>query len=216
MYLSRMLPILVTVLLLAGLPPTAAAQVVQPIDPVNPPPGIYSYAVKFVCGFQKGNTGVLINNDGSLTSFGEPTVKAGNYATDINIYNPGNDTLVTKKVLFLVEDGIPVGREPKFVEPMAFDEIGLPTCTATMDDCNRLAELFPPPSPFSLRIGYLVLTSRVPLDVTAVYTAELCSDWTITGAGAMCSTPITIGGISPFSSGISIDVEQIDAKFIPQ
>ena len=192
----------------------APAQVVQPVDPVNPPDGIYSYAVKFVCGFQKGNTGVLNSPLGQL-SYGEPTVKAGNYATDINIFNPGQDTEIEKRFLLLVEDGNPVGREPRFVEPSAFDGIGLPTGHATMDDCNRLAELLPPASPFSLRIGFLVLTSKQPLDVTAVYTAALCSDWTIVGPGKMCSSS-SAANTNAFSTAVSIDVEQIDGKFIPQ
>ena len=217
MHLTRIIPLLAAALLLSALPQPVAAQVVQPIDPLNPPEGTYSYAVKFVCGFQRSNTGLLSQDDGTFLSFGEPTVKAGNYATDINIFNPGLDTEVDKKVLLVVEDGIPVGREPRVVEPVAFDSIGLGSCQATMDDCNRIAELFPPPSPFSLRIGFLVLTSKQPLDVTAVYTAELCSDFVLTGnPGTMCSTPYTFFNISPFSTSLSIDVEQIDGKFIPQ
>ncbi len=206
---------LTAAVLLSALPRPSEAQVVQTIDPVNPPEGTYSYAVKFVCGFQARNTG-LLNTPFGLQSYGEPSVKAGNYATEINIYNPSKDTEVQKKFLFLVEDGIPVGREPQIVEPLAFDAIGLPTCTATMDDCNRIAELLPPASPFSLRIGYMVVTSKQPLDVTAVYTAEMCSDWTLTGVGAMCSTPAAQNGFAAFGGGLSIDVEQIDGKFIPQ
>ena len=217
MHLARMIPMLEAALLLSALPQPVAGQVVQPIDPLNPPPGIYSYAVKFVCGFQRGNTGLLTLDDGTLVPSGEPTVKAGNYATDINIFNPGNATEVNKKVLLVVEDGIPVGREPNVVDPVAFDLIQLNSCQATMDDCNRIAALVPPPTPFSLRIGFLVLTSREPLDVTAVYTAELCSDAVLTGnPGTMCSTPYNFFNLSPFSTSLSIDVEQIDGKFIPQ
>lgn len=214
MHTSRIPTLMVAVLLFGAVLTPAAAQVVQTIDPTNPPPGTYSYAVKFVCGFQDSNTGLVLGPNGYIP-FGEPSVKAGNYATEINIYNPGNDAEVRKKVLLLVDEGRPVGREPKFVEPVAFDEIALPSCSATMDDCNRINELVPALSPFNLRIGYLVVTSREPLDVTAVYTAELCSDWTITGAGRMCSTPFGINGVSPFSSALSIDVEQVDAKFLP-
>lgn len=210
---SRICVLLATLLLLF-VASAAPAQVVQPIDPVNPPDGVYSYAVKFVCGFQKGNTGVLNSPLGQI-SYGEPTVKSGNYATDINIFNPGRDTEVEKRFLLLVEDGRPVGREPRLVEPTAFDGIVLPTGTATMDDCNRLAELLPPPSGFSLRIGFLVLTSKQPLDVTAVYTAALCSDWVQVGPGRMCASTAA-GSTNAFSSSLSIDVEQIDGKFIPQ
>lgn len=216
MKLTRTISALAAAMLLSSIPQAADAQVVQTIDPTNPPEGTYSYAVKFVCGFQRGNTGLLMTPAGILVSSGEPTVKAGNYATDINIFNPSKDTDVRKKFLFLVEDGKPVGREPKLVEPKAFDGIGLPTDTATMDDCNRINELVPPTDPFGLRIGFVVLTSKQPLDVTAVYTAELCSDWTQTGPGRMCSTPAAADGVSPFSSALSIDVEQIDGKFLPQ
>lgn len=215
-HFSRVIRVGLITLSCIALASASSAQVVQPIDPVNPPDGFYSYAVKFVCGFQARNTGILNTPNGPIND-GEPTVKAGNYATDINIYNPGPETAeVEKKVLFLVEQGEPKGREPEFVEPSAFDQIGLPPMTATMDDCNRLQELSPTSNPFGLRIGFLVITSKQPLDVTAVYTSALCSDWTITGPGQMCSTPFGINGISPFSSSLSIDVEQVAGRFILQ
>lgn len=71
----------------------------QPDAPgVVVPPGWYwSYAVKFVCGQQ----GPLDPNQP-----GEPTVKPGNYATDINIHNPFYDTVqvpVFKKLVILVD-----------------------------------------------------------------------------------------------------------------
>lgn len=215
MHKSRAPLFALVLLLFCSLLP-AAAQVVQPIDPVNPPDGTYSYAVKFVCGFQKGNTGVVNTATAGWTSFGEPTVKAGNYATDVNIYNPNRDTIdVRKSFLLLVDDGLPVGREPRFVEPRAFDGISLPPGTATMDDCNRIAELIPTTNPFALRIGFLVLQSKRPLDVTAVYTAELCSDWQAVGPGRMCSSVVP-GTTNPnYSPSLSIDVEQVDGKFNP-
>ncbi len=162
----------------------AMAQAPAPI-PVPAPQPIYSYAVKYVCGFQK-----------PTVEPGEPAVKAGNYATEVNIYNP-QQTLspIRKRVLVLVEQGKPVGREPEQVKARGFDGIRLQGGNATMDDCNRLWQLiYPnvvPPAPMPLMIGYLILQSSQPLDVRAVYTA---------------ATP---GEPGIRNSGISIDVETV-------
>ena len=177
----------------------------------------YSYAVKFVCGFNRTNLGPLADGSGQVG--GENVVKIGNYATDINIFNPATDAVVKKKALVLVKDGTPVGREPKFVGPSGETEIGLPQCTATYDDCNeilRLAGLPPAPGVISgLFVGFLVITSEVELDVTAVYTAELCSDFTTVGGTAMCQTPAAQPGFAAYGAGISIDVEQIEPTILP-
>jgi hypothetical protein len=55
------------------------------------------------------------------------------------------------------------------------DKIILPPHSATMDDCCRIAELLfgdIPPSPIPLTIGFLEITSREELSVTAVYTSS--------------------------------------------
>ena len=65
----------------------------------------WSYSVKFVCGVQP-----------RTTLPGEPPVTPGNYATEINIHNPfylPNGNEIRKKVVFLVKDGQPIGREPQ-------------------------------------------------------------------------------------------------------
>lgn len=152
----------------------------------------YSYAVKFVCGIQRFSP----NNPG------EPPVKPGNYATEINIHNyQYNVDLVPvrKKVVLLVDRGEPIGREPRSVEPTAFDGIELKPDYATMDDCNRIAELLwgAVPTPMPLMIGYLVLISPYDLDVDVVYTAEVPAQPTAT---------------NPTLTGISIDVEHIAGK----
>jgi hypothetical protein len=141
---------------------------------------LYSYAVKFVCGYNNTNVGTSNGSDA-----GEPTVKFGNYATDINIYNfnvdPNfpTDAIIGKDVIVLVDHGKPVGREPKFVKASAADGITLKSGEATMDDCNRIGELLwgAVPIPFPHMIGFLVIQSTVELDVTAVYTAQTCSNW---------------------------------------
>jgi hypothetical protein len=160
-------------------PPLAAASV-----------PLFSYGVKYVCGLQKP-TGEP----------GEPAVKPGNYATEINILNPNFvKTAIRKRVLVLVDHGRPVGREPEQVKPRGTDSIDLEAGNATMDDCNHLWQLvypnLPLPVPMPPLIGYLWIVSREALDVTAVYTAAAPGD-----PGAP-------------SQGISIDVEQITPKRI--
>lgn len=140
----------------------------------------YAYSVKFVCGYNPDNIGVSL--DGKRE--GEPSVKFGNYATEINLVWPeiylGDTNYIFKHILLLVEKGQPVGREPKVAEAKTYiDSIKLQQMTGTMDDCNRIAELLwgAVPTPYPLTIGYLIITSVYELDVTAVYTAETCSNW---------------------------------------
>ncbi|MEP7013694.1 MAG: hypothetical protein ABJC13_25515 [Acidobacteriota bacterium] len=173
----------------------------------------FSYAVKFVCGWNPNNIGQSL--DGNKE--GEPTVKLGNYATDINIYNPdfivdpsNPDNQVFKKVLVLVGGDKVIGREPKSVEPTGFDWITLAPGNATMDDCNRIGELIygsPVPFPYPLTIGFMVIQSVYELDVTAVYTAEICSAWAFNDKFD-CLEP---DGQSAGTS-ISQDVDQIEGK----
>ena len=142
----------------------------------------YSYAVKFVCGYNSSNLGLDV--DGSMS--GEPPVKFGNYATEVNIYNfnlygdlaPAT-AAIEKRFLVLVKDGVPVGREPKVVDVTGLDRIELGPGQATLDDCNRIAQVLwkKVPTPFPLTIGYLVILSTTELDVTAVYTSQVCSNW---------------------------------------
>jgi hypothetical protein len=152
----------------------------------------WNYSAKFVCGLQAP----------VAQQQGEPPVKWGNYATVINIHNYNyREADVRKKVLVLYENNQPVGREPNAVGPRGTDKITLAPDYATMDDCNRLWELTHPgtttiPFPMPIFEGYLVILSRIDLDVDAVYTA----------ADYPNPTP------SP-----SIDVERIPGKrvFIP-
>jgi len=141
----------------------------------------FAYSVKFVCGYNPTNVGLSL--DGK--SEGEPPVKFGNYATEINIvwpeiYLEGETAFVFKHLLVLVDRGVPVGREPKVVPAHAYvDSVQLTSLSGTMDDCNRIAELLwgTVPTPYPLTIGYLVITSTHELDVTAVYTSQACSNW---------------------------------------
>lgn len=169
----------------------------------------YSFAVKFVCGYNPDNIG--LSQSGNKE--GEPTVKFGNYATDINIFNQDyfSQADIRKKVILLVKEGSPEGREPRVQKPIAFDGISLQSMQATMDDCNRIAELIyggVVPTPTPLLIGFLILESNVDLSVTAVYTAETCSNWIASPDRLEClDTSGKHQGV-----GISIDVEQIKGR----
>jgi hypothetical protein len=130
----------------------------------------WSFAAKFVCGEQ------LADEPGQETP-GEPPVKPGNYATEINIHNPhyrGPIQIRTKVVL--LAEGARVARAPETVEPRPFSPLfALGDDAGTMQDCNgiwgQLNPGVPPPSPMPLMIGYLVIVSPANLDVVSVLTA---------------------------------------------
>ncbi len=170
----------------------------------------YSFAVKFVCGYNPDNIG--LSQSGNKE--GEPTVKFGNYATDVNIFNQDyfSQADIRKKVILLVKEGFPEGREPRVAKPSGFDSITLQSMQATMDDCNRIAELIygvgAVPTPMPLMIGFLVLESNVDLSVTAVYTAETCSNWIASPDRLECLDPSG----KHQGVGISIDIEQIKGR----
>lgn len=154
-------------------------------------PLYWSYAVKFVCGLQ-----------GPFQP-GEPPVKPGNYATEINIHNPHYQPVeVRKKVLVLVDRGQPIGREPQQQGPRAYDGIVLGPDFATYDDCNKLWTLvYPPPMPIPTpmppMIGFLVVISKEQLDIDAVYTAATGASFATAAKGV---------------GGIAIDVERVEGK----
>jgi hypothetical protein len=172
----------------------------------------YVYSVKFVCGYNPTNLGVSV--DGKKE--GEPSVKFGNYATEINlawpeIYLGSELNYVFKSLIVLVDQGKPVGREPNVANGKVYiDSIRLPQMSGTMDDCNRIAELLwgAVPTPYPLTIGYLVITSVFELDVTAVYTAETCSNWKADGANLECFDPTG----HPTNASISEDVVQVTGR----
>jgi hypothetical protein len=178
-------------------PPAAPAEQVTPNGAY-----MWNYSVKFVCGRQP------MDASGQITP-GEPPVKPGNYATEINIHNyTYREFKLRKKLLVLVEKGEVVGREPNTVrpDPKRFASVLLTPDSATLDDCNALwrmaGEATPPINPL-LTIGYLVLLSPVDLDVDAVYTAEVGTRATANEAEQ--------------PTGISIDVERVPGKrvFVP-
>ena len=171
----------------------------------------FSYSVKFVCGYNPSNLGVSANG----VTEGEPSVKFGNYATEINLVWPEiylqETNYVFKHLVVLVDRGKPVGREPNVVPARSYiDQVQLTSLTGTMDDCNRIAELLwgAVPTPYPITIGYLVITSTHELDVTAVYTAEACSNWVVSPVKLDCLDPTgKQQGVS-----VSIDVEKVDGR----
>jgi hypothetical protein len=170
----------------------------EPRNAAQPPPipsGYYwHYAVKFVCGLQ--------DPDPAGAGLGEPVVKPGNYATEINIHNPNymnaNGVVIFKKTVVLVE-GSAVRREPEVSGPNGFAEVLLQPDFATLDDCNAIWMMSHPGQPIPpvmpTFIGFLIIFSRVDLDVVAVYTAN---SWQQPGA-------LPDGGISQ-------DVETVAPK----
>lgn len=171
----------------------------------------FVYSVKFVCGYQPPLT-----DDPGQIGLGEPVVKPGNYATEINLHNYNFRTAeLHKKIVLLVQPspdgtGQRVVREPETTGPLvnaagaiAWEVIKLEKDFATLDDCNRFWSWanpnMPPPPTFPLMVGYLVIYSNLDLDVDAVYTA---------------AAP---GPVMRESQSVSIDVERVPGKrvFVP-
>jgi len=215
MFRKYLVPVLLVVqvlvfLLLASLfvrqPSASAANDAAPLDAPQAQTAVkgqyvWSYAAKFVCGFQDINTA-------GVAAPGEPVVKPGNYASEINIHNPNYRPVpLRKKFLVLVNQQNPqnplIVREPNQVEPMRIITMTLFQDYATMDDCNNLWHLTYPsaalPSPMPVFIGYLVILSPLELDVDVVYTAN--------APGSLTVAP----------TGVSIDVERVTGKrvFVP-
>jgi len=152
----------------------------------------WSFAAKFVCGEQ------LADQAGQPIS-GEPAVKPGNYATEINIHNPNylGPIQIRQKALLLVDQGAPVGRAPATAQPRAFSPLfALPDDGATMMDCNGIWELLnpgsTPPASMPLMIGYLVVVSPANLDVISVTTATTATS-NLEPAGIAVETMAVVG-----------------------
>jgi hypothetical protein len=122
---------------------------------------MFSYSVKFVCGTQNESTA------GQTCT----PVRPGTYSTDINIHNFNRtEAAIEKRVLLLVQNDAPVGREPQIAPAKSFDRITLRPDSATMDDCCHLGDKLGF-NPAHVNIGFLEIVSSVELNVTAVYTA---------------------------------------------
>lgn len=165
------LPLLVAVasLTLGGLIASTQPLIAANRSDQGPTAGPVGFAVKFVCGAQTG----LVNSDQ-----GEPPVKPGNYATEVNIHNYHlkQPARLSKQVIILVgkspAGGPLIRREPAITKPVGQLVMSLPAGTATMDDCPAILRLAKLPLSTTLTMGYLIVHSTIDLDVDAVYTAE--------------------------------------------
>jgi hypothetical protein len=149
--------------------PTATTTPITTPNPLDRP--YWSFAAKFVCGEQPAD-------QAGQPIAGEPAVKPGNYATEINIHNPHylGAIQIRQKALLLIDRGAPVGRAPATAKPATFSPLfALPDDGATMMDCNGIWDMLnpgvTPPAPMPLTIGYLVIVSPANLDVVSVVTA---------------------------------------------
>lgn len=113
------------------------------------PAGRYSYAVKVVCGAQREMHGVVPQT----------------YMTTVNVHNPNDSLAVLLKVLLVT---LPPGGQrpmmpsrPSFVDSLR-PQAGLAT------DCADLRKRYPNMPAFFE--GFVLLESRISLDVVAVYT----------------------------------------------
>ena len=130
----------------------------------------YQYAVKFVCGQSSPPDPTLI-------------VVPGQYLTAINIHNPANEIVEyrfkTAQAQFASNDGP--------ISPFIYATTG--PDGAQVFVCRRIVANMPPGP---LHDGFFVIESRLPLDVTAVYTA------------------------APVNAGVSsIHVDKIAARRVP-
>lgn len=129
---------------------------------------LWSYAAKFVCGFQPAY---------SPPAPGEPVVKTGNYASEINIHNPNFKLVPIIKRFIVLMDGQLVVREPQVAGPTGGTSLEIPANSATLDDCNGIwtathAPAVLPPNPMPPFIGYLVILSPLDINVNVVYTTN--------------------------------------------
>jgi hypothetical protein len=157
-----------------------SAGVAAPAAPSVTGTYLWSFAAKFVCGYQNPSTAAVA---------GEPVVKPGNYATDITIHNPNyRENPLHKKLVVLVEPAVGGGqivrREPDIALPSAGVNLVLGADAATMDDCNALYAMSHnntlPNAAMPLFTGYLVILSPLDLDVDVTYTAAEPIDGTVT------------------------------------
>ena len=170
----------------------ASAQVIAPQF-------VWSYAIKFVCGYQPP-----IQNAAGANVFTEPPVKNGNYATEINIFNPQFKAVpLRKRFIVLSANGKSI-KEPESTSHVMTMTMGLKSGYATMDDCDllwKLTKITPPlPPGNSLLIGFLVINSPLELDIDAVYTSAAVR--VVTGQPPSISE----------SQNVDIDVERIPGK----
>src|SRR5689334_6242505 len=93
-------------------------------------PQRWSYAAKFVCGLSPTATTAVPR---------EPIVKRGNYATVVNIHNPGaTDVTILKKVALAAPETYP---DTRLIPPTKRYRDRLPSDHAMSVDCTEIVNL---------------------------------------------------------------------------
>ena len=116
--------------------------------------GSFEYAVKLICGIQEDKESLKLVR--------------GQYATAINIHNPNEAGVEFFKKVALTDP--PGGQRPGKILEIGTDKLGPDEALET--DCVDIQRrLFPNGFPTPFVKGFVVLQSKAPLDVTAVYTA---------------------------------------------
>ena len=117
-------------------------------------PARFSYAAKFVCGFEAPTT---------HTPPAEPPVKTGNYATVINLHNPWATTVtILKKVALAAPETFP---NTRLIDPTKRFPDSLTSDHGMSIDCTEIVNLLtlngtPPAAPFIE--GWVVVDSFFP------------------------------------------------------
>src|SRR4051812_37186064 len=113
-------------LIAAGLAASTAMGQIGAPAPIQLPPR-WSYAAKFVCGFSPTATNAVPK---------EPIVKRGNYATVVNIHNPGaTDVTLLKKVALAAPETYP---ETRLIAPTKRYKDRLPSDHTMSVDCTEI------------------------------------------------------------------------------
>ncbi|GGY07063.1 hypothetical protein GCM10007160_38200 [Litchfieldella qijiaojingensis] len=115
----------------------------------------FKYSAKLICGVQKDPEGMRLAQ--------------GQYATAINILNPGDRKAILTKKLSLTFP--PEEQGPGEVLPIGRDTLG-PDEALEVDCLDVRRRLFPDGFQTSYIKGFVVLRSNESLDVTAVYTVK--------------------------------------------
>ncbi len=110
----------------------------------------FKYAVKFLCG-----------------NAGSGLVARGRYFTVINVHTPTEDQIEFEKKFALP------GQEPEQAGPISniFSTVLGPDEVLEID-CRDIFDHTNPISGTPFREGFVLITSKVELDITAVYTVE--------------------------------------------
>jgi hypothetical protein len=109
---------------------------------------LFEWAVKFICGRSEGDV-----------------VSAGIYFTAINVHNPTDTAVSLRKKIALASARERPGPVSKFVDAkLGGDE-------ALEIDCADIGQHTPPEVRANFLKGFVVIESKVELDVVAVYTA---------------------------------------------